>query len=126
MVWIKKAPTKVRAFNVVLLTCYLLTPPVVALPVVNVQPCPAGWETLPGFGSNANHCWWSQYENPRCVGVDMQMIGVGYVFDRSSGTPTRTEDPGNMWTSESNSPSCGGSSSSGESPHCAWCIEGAT
>jgi hypothetical protein len=70
-------------------------------------PCPAGWASKPAFGSNANHCWWSQYENPRCVGVDMQMIGVGYVFDRTTGTPTRTEDPGNMWTSEPNSPTCG-------------------
>lgn len=72
--------------------------------------CPADWASKPGLGSNDNTCWWSQWEEPTCVGVarvDEQKIAVSYEFDRKTGVYSgRKRDPDNK-TVRPNAAECG-------------------
>jgi hypothetical protein len=90
--------------------------------VLSTQPCPAGWEIQPGFGSNPNHCWWSGYENS-CVGVNKLVVMTTYAFNRSTGAQTRTEDWSNGWY-EFDSPDCSGSSSGSSTGYVEGCDSG--
>jgi hypothetical protein len=63
-----------------------------------VRPCPAGWESLPNFYSNATHCWYSVQFSFRCIEANLWTVPRVFSFDRRTGA-TRDYDSLNTYTS---------------------------